>query len=468
MYLSSIKKIIFLLLPLLPAILSAQSIPDANFENWKDVAYNFPTGMTTSGSVTQLNPGYAGNYSIKVQGTPDGLQPGIFGYGKWQAGIFSGGIPFADRPDSVSGYYASHISRFDTAWVIVLLKKGGTVMGSDSFPITQTNTAYYSYFKSPIHYKSIAVPDTLLFLVFSTCPNHINDSSYLLMDNLSFVHSTLPLPNGDLESWYKRSYHDPTGWTTQNSAGVSAGLYAVSDTTDHFAGNNSCRLTNFNEGTYSLNGIAWIGKMKNGLLKPGFPIYLQDSFLVGYYKFIPSNGDSCTFLAKVFRHDSLVGSGVIYLKDTAINWTPFVVPITYISSFTGTPDSAAILMAAYKWTSPSSNARGHSLLEVDELSFNAFVTGIPAENSYSNKFNVFPNPFTETTQIQFELPEADWVTIYVFDRIGHQVKSLAKTFMNSGSHTITLDTEQLSSGVYFLTLLSGNQIQTRPVVLLPQ
>jgi len=464
--LSDIKKILLFLLPLLPAFLSAQTIPDADFEKWNSLSYSFPVGMQTSGTVTQVNPGFRGNYSIKIQGSQDGIQAGSFGYGSLNGAAFSGGIPFASRPDSVTGYFASHIALHDTAWMFVILKSGGNIIGSDSVFITQSNTAFYSKFKSPLHYRSATPPDSLIFLVFSTCPRHINDSTYLLADELGFTHSSVPLPNGDLESWYKRSYQDPKGWSTPNYLGLSAARYPVADTMDAFAGKASCRLTSFNVGAYSLNGVTWLGKMKNGVLKPGFPVNQKDTMLLGYYKFQPANGDSGTVMLQLFRHDSLVGSGSLYLEAPASNWTPFVVPVTYLPSFTGTPDSAAILIAAYKWTSSSSPSRGHSILEVDELNFNSFATGIQEEGASPTAFQAFPNPFRDFTELHFSLPEAAPVSVSVYDGRGSLMKTLAETLYTSGEHVLILEKENMHEGIYFVVLRSADRVQTRKISVL--
>jgi hypothetical protein len=462
-----LRHLFFSCFSLVSVILSGQSIPDFNFERWNDLTYNFPTGMTTSGSVTRLSPGYKGNYGIKVQADPGRTQPGEFGFGKLINGnTFVGGIPFAASPDSISGYFAYKIASHDTAWIFVLLKSGGNIVGSDSVAFTSTNTGFYKKIKSVIHYRSVAPPDSLILLICSTRPANIKDTSYILADELSFLHSAVPLPNGDLESWFTRTYKDPNGWTTQNILGLSSQSYPVTDTIDHFAGNFSCRIMNINQGAFYQNGVTSIGPIKNGALKPGIAIFEKDSLLSGYYKYLPKNGDTCTFSAFVFRHDSLIGSGILHTKDTASNWTPFVVPIKYIPGFTGTPDSAAILFAAYNWKSASSKPRGNSILQVDEISFNTFVTGIAPAPLPALGLSLAPNPWSDYTVITFESVPGEKTSIQLYTPDGQLVKTMANCILPAGPQTITLQRGDLAQGVYFLRFDEGSQVVSQKVVVL--
>ncbi len=460
-----VKRLLLLFLLWMPLVFVSQNIPDYDFETWNDQVYHFPTGMQTSGSITQLEPGFTGNFAIKIQASPGGELVGEFGYGNLNGNQFTGGIPFAASPDSITGEFAYKIAPTDTAWMFVILKSNGAIVGSDSVFFTGTSNIIYTLFKSQIHYRSVAPPDSLILILTSTRPSVVNASSYLLADDLSFLGTTLTIPNGNMETWYARSFYAPPGWTTQNILGLTTQTYPVTDTSDAFGGKYACRLTNINQGSYFQRGYAYVGTETANTLKPGIPATGIDSVFTGYYKYLPNQGDTATFLALMYRHDTLVGSGVTYVTDTAKLWTPFVVQISYTPGFKYSPDSVAVLVAAYKWTSPSSIPRGNSILEVDELSFNEFLTGLQPASMVSQSFSAAPNPFTDQTQLTFTLNAPQTVTFALYDITGRCVQNGVSSFYTEGTHTTPINRQGLSDGVYFIRLQTGGESKTLKVVV---
>ncbi|MDD2229370.1 MAG: FlgD immunoglobulin-like domain containing protein [Candidatus Cloacimonetes bacterium] len=83
----------------------------------------------------------------------------------------------------------------------------------------------------------------------------------------------------------------------------------------------------------------------------------------------------------------------------------------------------------------------------------------------------YPNPFKPNTTVQFELKEAGETTLTVFNIKGQVVKTLVNKSMSSGSHNINWDGRDnndsvCSSGIYYLRLTSGTQMQQRKMLLL--
>jgi hypothetical protein len=77
-----------------------------------------------------------------------------------------------------------------------------------------------------------------------------------------------------------------------------------------------------------------------------------------------------------------------------------------------------------------------------------------------------PNPFNPTTTISFSIPEANNVSISVFNVAGQKVDTIANEFMSAGSHSITWDASGFSAGVYFYTVKSGEFLKTMKMTLL--
>lgn len=78
----------------------------------------------------------------------------------------------------------------------------------------------------------------------------------------------------------------------------------------------------------------------------------------------------------------------------------------------------------------------------------------------------YPNPFNPVTTIRFSLPEHGQTRLNVYDVTGRLVAKLVDGMLPAGPQYIAWDARNMASGVYFYRLIQGNQIQTRPMVLL--
>lgn len=82
----------------------------------------------------------------------------------------------------------------------------------------------------------------------------------------------------------------------------------------------------------------------------------------------------------------------------------------------------------------------------------------------------FPNPFNPITQIVFELPTAQLVSLSVFDVRGNLIKNLVDGMTGEGRHEINWRGDnnagqQVSSGLYFYRLISQGEAETGRMVL---
>ena len=78
----------------------------------------------------------------------------------------------------------------------------------------------------------------------------------------------------------------------------------------------------------------------------------------------------------------------------------------------------------------------------------------------------YPNPFNPTTTLSFSLPEASTVELSVHDILGRQIRTVIDGRMQAGTHTISFDASNLTSGVYMYTLRTGQQTLTRRFTVL--
>lgn len=96
------------------------------------------------------------------------------------------------------------------------------------------------------------------------------------------------------------------------------------------------------------------------------------------------------------------------------------------------------------------------------------TTSIDYTDSYVSEFVLeqnYPNPFNPTTNIKFSIPEAQDVSVRVFDVLGREVAVLANGPMSAGAYTLTFNAGQLSSGIYLYTVRAGTQTLTGKMML---
>ena len=83
----------------------------------------------------------------------------------------------------------------------------------------------------------------------------------------------------------------------------------------------------------------------------------------------------------------------------------------------------------------------------------------------------FPNPFNPTTQIRYNLPKENTVTITIFDLAGRNIRTLMNVEQTAGYHTIGWDAsndlgEGVAAGMYIYTIQAGEYRATKKMVLL--
>jgi|GEM_PF-2423637 len=104
----------------------------------------------------------------------------------------------------------------------------------------------------------------------------------------------------------------------------------------------------------------------------------------------------------------------------------------------------------------------------------ATATGTDATDGVPTSFMLeqsFPNPFTLSTTIRFQLAKAVDVRLSVFDMLGRRVRTLAEGAFSAGVHERIWDGRSdagmpVSSGLYLYHLEAGSFIQTRQMTIL--
>lgn len=81
------------------------------------------------------------------------------------------------------------------------------------------------------------------------------------------------------------------------------------------------------------------------------------------------------------------------------------------------------------------------------------------------KLTNYPNPFNPVTNISFELPQQEQVSLAVYDMQGRKIEQLEDAVLGAGTHTYEFNGAELSSGVYFYHLKTPENRITRKMTL---
>ena len=93
------------------------------------------------------------------------------------------------------------------------------------------------------------------------------------------------------------------------------------------------------------------------------------------------------------------------------------------------------------------------------------IDGVDTRTALASLAQNYPNPFSGTTQIDYELTEGAKVTFEVMDLTGRKVLDINEGMKPAGKNQFTLSGGSLEPGVYFYTLKAGSFVQTKQMVI---
>lgn len=88
---------------------------------------------------------------------------------------------------------------------------------------------------------------------------------------------------------------------------------------------------------------------------------------------------------------------------------------------------------------------------------------VPAKYYLSQNY---PNPFNPVTKINFDIPKSGLTSLKVYDILGNLIYSLVDGQLNAGSYSYDFSGADLSSGIYYYKLTSGDFTDVRKMTLI--
>ncbi|MEL6256921.1 MAG: choice-of-anchor I family protein [Bacteroidota bacterium] len=111
-----------------------------------------------------------------------------------------------------------------------------------------------------------------------------------------------------------------------------------------------------------------------------------------------------------------------------------------------------------------------TIYEINDASSSANNSSSKVAEVPSLRLNNYPNPFSDKTLIEFELPEAGQTSLEIYDLQGRKLKSLINAELTAGQHQVKWSgTDEagnaLPSGAYLYRLQSNGFIQLKKLII---
>ena len=188
--------------------------------------------------------------------------------------------------------------------------------------------------------------------------------------------------------------------------------------------------------------------------------------------------------------------GVYWSTDNGDSWNSTAFPSTFINSmavgqageiFVSTQDSIfATTDRGESWTPLTAGLREQKILHMtfDSQGF-LFAGGVNTgilqtsspvlassvsraelqSTSGLRQLSNYPNPFSKSTRIQYELTRPSRVELSVFTLTGQKVLQLEKTYKLPGKYEVIFDAQNLRAGIYFYRLTTDTHQSVESMIL---
>lgn len=87
------------------------------------------------------------------------------------------------------------------------------------------------------------------------------------------------------------------------------------------------------------------------------------------------------------------------------------------------------------------------------------------ENNNAVSMNIYPNPSNDFSYIDLNLTSASKVNVTITNLVGQEVFNKAYGQLSSGNHKLTVNVNDLNSGIYFFTVQSGSERITKKMIV---
>ncbi|TDO84063.1 putative secreted protein (Por secretion system target) [Flavobacterium chryseum] len=144
--------------------------------------------------------------------------------------------------------------------------------------------------------------------------------------------------------------------------------------------------------------------------------------------------------------------------DCSKTTSQIVIPTDFLSAFNGENPQG-------NWVLKVRDAVSGSFGTVNSASINicnqTFTLGVPDEENI--EFVMYPNPTRGDITIQFSSESKAGVNVFIHDALGKKVYN--KTFASASNFNQTIKLEDLSAGIYFVTVVDGSKRTVKKIIV---
>jgi hypothetical protein len=132
-------------------------------------------------------------------------------------------------------------------------------------------------------------------------------------------------------------------------------------------------------------------------------------------------------------------------------------------------DGAALVTVASGFLNPDNNSDGPAfglwvaLPAGGDLVELPNVTSVDENRIDNSSVLLYPNPATDRINLNFSLLEDSDVNVYVYDMTGNIVKAESYGTIQKSNQNTSIDLNNLTSGIYFVSIQAGKSIITKKI-----
>lgn len=236
--------------------------------------------------------------------------------------------------------------------------------------------------------------------------------------------------------------------------------------------NNGDSWIAFNNGIPSSSHITSIVTAGNVMYASSYDGHIYSSTNNGNIWVNTNNGFSTSIITTLATSGSTVfvgtqNMGIFKSTNNGLAWYGVGMGILPVGGDTSAAWIHAIICNnTYAFCAPEygNNGRGIYRRPLSELTaIKEINSEIPEIYSLSQNY---PNPFNPSTIIKYDLSKSSAVKLIIYDAVGREVKTLVNENQNAGSYKVEFDGSNLSSGLYYYKIQSGEFTQTKKMVLI--
>jgi hypothetical protein len=456
-------------------------LDNEGFETWESHPYDIPKGYPFTSNqlrldgkfpfnVTKTSLAQHGSYALRLE-TDNMTDNANFGFIVNQSPTaespfkWTGGIPYAERPTGLQGYYMLHTVGVDSAMIMAHFLKNGNLLGL-YFLYLQPAPGDWTYFNKPLNPPLAETPDSMILTIASgsnlggMCP----PGCVLMLDNLSWtgVASQPAGMNGDFEEWITERMESAPGWFlsdqerpgSHQTTNAAVGNYALEiRTTTHTneAGQRSVDVNWVSNGNWDRNIQNWVG---------GSPLRTMDDTLAFYYQYLPSVPDDTAQLSMMFKSQGqfIASNSAFLLPNTSWQRQEVALHGYGPMGMVFPVDSILLIFQTSLWNHQDPRFIG-STLQLDDVHFLSSRKTIGrTETALPESPSLYPNPCQGRAWIHTGQTQSS--RIDVFNLTGQSVRHLDAT-----SADIPLDLTNLPPGLYLVRLNNTQQNRTFKLLL---